>query len=233
MISTELSRTACTVRSWARNASRRCTSATERATGSRWSAQSKALSPPPTMTTSLSTYGWNDGTKNSRPATEPAVARRERARAELADAGGDDDGARVDLGAVVEADGDGVAVVLEGLRGAVEVVDRPRGGRLRHQPLDQLLALDRREAGHVEDRLLGVHRRHLAAELGQAVDDGDPQPAEPGVVGGVETGGAGSDDQHVGVGRHEPIQHLRRGLLNRRAHGAPARLSRRCLGCGS
>ena len=141
MISTELSRTACTVRSWARKASRRCTSATERATGSRWSAQSKALSPPPTITTSLSTYGWNDGTKNSSPATEPAVPGGERAGAELADAGGDDDGPRVDLGAVVEADRDRVPVVLEGLRGAVEVVDGARGRGLRHQSLHQLLPL--------------------------------------------------------------------------------------------
>ena len=67
MISTEESRTCCTVRSWARNASRRCTSVTEAATGSRWSAQSKALSPPPTMTTSLPAYGAKLGTKNSSP----------------------------------------------------------------------------------------------------------------------------------------------------------------------
>ena len=66
-ISTELSRTAWTVRWWARNASRRCTRVIDRATGSRCCAQSNALSPPPTMTTSLPAYGWNDGTKNSRP----------------------------------------------------------------------------------------------------------------------------------------------------------------------
>ena len=52
---------------WARNASRRCTSVTDLAIGSRWWAQSKALSPPPTMTTSLPTYGSKLGTKNSRP----------------------------------------------------------------------------------------------------------------------------------------------------------------------
>ena len=54
-ISTPRARTASTVRWWARKASRRWTSVTERATGSRWSAQSNAESPPPTMTTSLPT----------------------------------------------------------------------------------------------------------------------------------------------------------------------------------
>ena len=67
MISTLESRTAWTVRSWARNASRRWTSVIELATGSRWMAQSNAESPPPTMTTSLPAYGAKLGTKNSMP----------------------------------------------------------------------------------------------------------------------------------------------------------------------
>ena len=57
------------------------------ATGSRCWAQSKALSPPPTITTSLPAYGAKLGTKNSMPAPDPALAGRERPRAELADAG--------------------------------------------------------------------------------------------------------------------------------------------------
>ena len=53
MISTLEAFTSATVRSWARKASRRCTRVTVDATGSRCWAQSKALSPPPTITTSL------------------------------------------------------------------------------------------------------------------------------------------------------------------------------------
>ena len=66
-MSTEEARTWSTVRAWARNASRRWTSVTDFAIGSRCSAQSKALSPPPTITTSLPTYGSKLGTKNSTP----------------------------------------------------------------------------------------------------------------------------------------------------------------------
>ena len=44
--------TAVTVEACARNAVRRCTSVTDLAIGSRWWAQSNALSPPPTTTTS-------------------------------------------------------------------------------------------------------------------------------------------------------------------------------------
>ena len=74
-MSTEEERTWSTVRWWARNASRRCTSVTVLATGSRCSAQSNALSPPPTMTTSLPAYGAKLGTKNSIPRpTQPSPA---------------------------------------------------------------------------------------------------------------------------------------------------------------
>ena len=187
-----------TVRSWARNASRRCTSVTDAAIGSRCSAQSKALSPPPTMTTSLPAYGAKLGTKNSMPRpTQPSPAGSGRGLNLPMPAVMSTAPAR-DLGAVVEGDDDRVVVVLERGGGAVEEVRRVGGGGLRDQPLHQVAALDAREAGDVEDRLLGVHRRDLAAELGQRVDDGDPQPAEARVVGGVQAGGAGADDQQVG-----------------------------------
>ena len=54
-----------------------------------------------------------------------------------------------------------------------------RGAGLRDEALDEVPALDRREAGDVEDLLLGVHRGDLPAELGQRVDHRDPQAAEP------------------------------------------------------
>ena len=89
--------TACTVRSWARNASRRCTRVTERATGSRCSAQSKAESPPPTMTTSLPAYGAA-GDEELQAAPEPVASPPAGRGLNLADAGGDEHGlARISL----------------------------------------------------------------------------------------------------------------------------------------
>ena len=52
---TAVARNACSDPGWARNVSRRCTSVTLRATGCSISAQSTALSPPPTITTSVPT----------------------------------------------------------------------------------------------------------------------------------------------------------------------------------
>ena len=63
IISTSIARTLSTLPACARNASRRCTRVTEAASGSSISAQSMALSPPPTMTTSRPTYSWLLGTK--------------------------------------------------------------------------------------------------------------------------------------------------------------------------
>ena len=170
MISTLDACTAATVRSWARKASRRCTSVTEAATGSRCCAQSKALSPPPTMTTSLPAYGAKLGTKNSMPRpTQPSPAGSGRGlnlpMPEVMSTA-----PAVTVGAVVEGDDDVVVAVLERRGGAVEEVRRVGRGRLRDQPLHQVAALDAGEAGDVEDRLLGVHRGDLAAELGQRVD---------------------------------------------------------------
>src|SRR6478672_8027759 len=134
--------------------------------------------------------------------TEPAVAGRQRPRAELADPGGDQDRPGPDLRAVFEADGDAVPVVAQAGRGPVEEVLRVRRAGLGDQPLDEVATLDRREARHVEDLLLGVHRGDLAAELGQRVDHRDPQPAEPGVVRREQPGGSRADDKEVGVERH-------------------------------
>jgi hypothetical protein len=92
-----------------------------------------------------------------------------------------------------------VVVVLQRERGPVEEVLRLGGRRLLHQALDEGAPLHGREAGDVEDGLLRVHRRDLAAQLGQGVDDGDPVPAEPRVVGREETGRAGSHDQDVAL----------------------------------
>ena len=201
MISTSDSITCCTVRSWARKASRRCTSAMDRGdAGSRCSAQSNALSPPPTMTTSLPAYGSKLGTKNSMPRpTQPSPAGSGRGL-NLPMPGGDQDGPGPHLGAVVEADGHAVVVVR---RASVAVRSRRYSGlavaACSTRPSTRMRPLTRREAGDVEDLLLGVHRGDLAAELGQRVDDRDPVAAEAGVVGGEQPGRAGADDQEVGL----------------------------------
>ena len=161
------------------------------------SAQSNAESPPPTMTTSLPAYGAKLGTKNSMPRpSQPSPA-------------GSGRGLNLPMPAVMSSafartsvpssrvTRDVVVGVVEADGGAVEEVVRLGGVGLLDQALDEVAALDRREAGDVEDLLLGVHRGDLPAELGQGVDHRDPQPAEPGVVGGVEAGGAGPDDRQV------------------------------------
>ena len=55
--------------------------------------------------------------------------------------------------------------------------------------VDVLLAVDLREPGDVEDVLLGIHRRDLAAELLEALDDAAARLAVAGVVRGGEAGG--------------------------------------------
>ena len=165
----------------------------------------------------LADVGLEAGHEELQAAAQPAVAGRQRSRAELADAGGDQDDLRAHLGAVVETDRHAVLALDQGQCGALEEVLRLGQRGLLDQALDQLTALDRREAGHVEDLLLGVHRGDLAAELGQRVDDGDPHAAEAGVVGGEQTGGTGADDEEVGVNRgcgHAAILLLSGGRLN-------------------
>jgi hypothetical protein len=58
--------------------------------------------------------------------------------------------------------------------------------RLQQEVGDQVAALDRGQAGDVEDVLLRIERGDLPARLGQRVDDRDGQPAEAGVVRGEE-----------------------------------------------
>ncbi len=182
------------------------------------------------------------GHEELHAATHPALAGRQRPRAELADPRGDQHGTRGDPRALVEGDHDVVLTVLERGGGPVEEVRRAGCGRLLDEPLDEVTTLDAGEAGDVEDRLLGVHRGDLAAQLGQGVDDRDAHPPEAGVVGGVETGRAGSDDQqvrrHVGPRRDPSVRGVRPQGWCRwgqwlRAHRARRPASRRRRGAAS
>jgi hypothetical protein len=85
---------------------------------------------------------------------------------------------------------------------AEDVLRTERFG-LTHQRLHQVPPTDRREAGDVVDGFLGVQRAHLSARLLQRVQDGDAQPAETAVVGGVEAGRSGADDGEVGGERSD------------------------------
>ncbi len=66
--------------------------------------------------------------------------------------------------------------------------------------VDVLLAVDLREARDVEDVLLGVDRRDLAAELLEALDDAAARLAMAGVVRRREARGPGADDRDVDHG---------------------------------
>jgi hypothetical protein len=63
--------------------------------------------------------------------------------------------------------------------------------------LDEVAAEDLRVAGDVVDVLLGVDRRHLAAELLDRVDDADGRVAVAGVVRGGEPRRARAEDRDV------------------------------------
>jgi hypothetical protein len=63
--------------------------------------------------------------------------------------------------------------------------------------LDELRAEDLRVTGDVVDVLLGVDRRHLAAELLEALDHPHRRVAVTGVVGSRETGRARAQDGDV------------------------------------
>ena len=203
-ISTAESRTASTVRWCARNASRRCTRVTVLATGSRCSAQSKALSPPPTITTSLPAYGAKLGTKNSSPLpSQPSPAGSAR-------------GLNLPMPAVIST----APAVISVPSSRPMVTESPscfRDSAVRSRkysgsavaacatsPSTRSRPLMVGKPGDVEDRLLRVHRGDLAAELGQRVDHRHPQPAEARVVGGEQARGACADDKEVGFdGGHD------------------------------
>ena len=89
MISTEEARTCSTVRSWARNASRRCTSVTD--SGDRLEVQRPVEGAVAAADDHdvLAGVRREAGHEELQAAAQPALAGRQRPRAELADAGGD------------------------------------------------------------------------------------------------------------------------------------------------
>ena len=143
--------------------------------------------------------------------------------------GRDDHGAREVRAAAVG--GDRPQLLAVGLD-ALERLDGLSQQRLRAvlQPLldhavDVLLAVDLREARDVEDVLLGIDGRDLAAELLEALDDAAARLAVAGVVGGGEARGPGADDRDVdhGVLTHRGQARGSGARSRRNRRGAPDR----------
>ena len=192
------------------------------------SAQSTALSPPPTMTTSWPACAAELLDEVGQPAALPLVAAGQRARGEGADAAGDHDGAAGDPGAPVGGDDEPLtgARAVPGLVGQVlgplaEQVDRVEAGGLRDEPGDQVAALDRR----------GSRRRRRPSSPGRARSPGrrarggcrrsPSAAAEARVVGGVEPGRAGADDEQVDLDRRGPRPSCCRAAALGRGHAGP------------
>ena len=125
------------------------------------------------------------------------VGHRQLLGLEGAVAAGDDDRARAQV-ALVGPEDDEVVLVGDLVRGRLEV-DRhvELAERLLAQLVDEVLGEDPPVAGHVEDPLLRIQRRELAAELGQRVDDARGRLAHAGPERGGEAHRAGADDRDV------------------------------------
>src|SRR5207245_1807475 len=86
---------------------------------------------------------------------------------------------------------------LEGLRLLAEDDLRAVLKALLGAHVDELLSQDLRVPGDIEDVLLGIGRRHLSAELLEALDDAHRRVAVPGVVRGGQPDGARAEDGDV------------------------------------
>src|SRR5207253_1596466 len=135
------------------------------------------------------------------------VLERQLARRERADPTGDEHGARrigVPVGHHREA---GRAVI----RSAFEADDLltevhrslPLQRLLRHAA-HQVLGEDLRKSGNIEDVLLRIERRELAADLVERIDQATRGAAHPGVKGAEQSRRAGADDRDIFDVLHSP-----------------------------
>jgi hypothetical protein len=129
--------------------------------------------------------------------TGEGVRGRQRPGGEAAQPAGHQDRSTVEGGTVAERQHRLVVHIGQRVGPHPEqVLGRGRRGLL-DEVGDEVPPPDHREAGDVVDELLRVHRGHLAARLGQRVDDHGGQPAEPGIVRGEQPGGTGTYDCHI------------------------------------
>jgi hypothetical protein len=151
--------------------------------------------------------GVRDHVVDAAPVPPLGDGLRQPARAEGADARRDDDGARRELAVarleheVPRALGARPVAVADDLAQpgdrAVQVRGEAPPRLLLHQAPHEILRQHLRVAGDVEDVLLRVERRELAAELRQGVDDLRRRAAHAGVERGEQPGGAAADDGEV------------------------------------
>jgi hypothetical protein len=118
---------------------------------------------------------------------------------ESAGAGGDDHRTRPDRRA--GAGGEFEAAIGEAFQAVhllPQMKHRPERSRLFGQPIDQTLAVDRRMARDVVDRLLRVERRALAADDVQRIDDVAAHAQHAAFEDREKADRTGADDRHIG-----------------------------------
>ena len=150
-------------------------------------------------------------------------------RLERAVTGRDDHDARREGLARLGADHEQLLAVLlhavEGRDLLAEVHLRLELEALLDAEVDEALALHLRVAGDVEEVLLGVDGRDLAAELLEALDDPNRRVAVAGVVGSREPDGAAADDRDVA----DALAHTDVRLAGGRASGRANRAAFRAI----
>src|SRR5213078_142147 len=179
--------TCFTVAAWARNPSRRWIIRTRCATPCRFTAQSNAESPPPV------------------PAVR--VLERQLARRERADPAGDEHGAGrigVPFGHYREARRTVIRSAFEADDPLTEVYRSLPLQRLLRHAAHQVLGEDLGKSGDIEDVLLRIERRELAADLVERIDQATGGAAHPGVKGAEQSRRAGADDRDIFDVLHSP-----------------------------
>ena len=119
-----------------------------------------------------------------------------------AHAGGDEHGARQQAQAALRLQQQAaVGLALQLLDQVAQVQWRRERRDLRHQRVDQRLAAAHRDGRNVVDRLVGVQRGRLAADMGQGVDDLGAQPQQAELEHREQADRAGADHGDVGFQR--------------------------------
>ncbi|MBN8557754.1 MAG: cytochrome P450, partial [Burkholderiales bacterium] len=125
---------------------------------------------------------------------------------EGAHAGGDEHGARQQAQAALRLQQQAaVGLALQALDQLAQVQRRREGRDLRQQRVDQRLAAAHRHGRNVVDRLVGVQRGRLTADMGQDVDDLGAQPQQAELEHREQADRAGADHGDVGFQRRGEV----------------------------
>ena len=118
---------------------------------------------------------------------------------EGADAGGDDHGARLDHRALRCGELPATGLPFERLDLFAKVIDRIERRGLHPEPADQVGSVDPGEARDVVDRLLGIERGALAADVVEHVDHVAGEPHHAAFEDGEQADRPRAHDDHVGL----------------------------------